>query len=121
MTAVSLEAALRTFAHKPVGVSVCAKHSASADGSLGSNWGVGCGGGRRKLEYEKPTHHNPKYSPKWSRIKGATAISGDGTVLLEITAEGLRSLLKTASPIFTAVFEAMLLQQYMQIALRTKA
>jgi CRP-like cAMP-binding protein len=54
-------------------------------------------------------------------IRGATAISGDGTVLLEITAEGLRTMLKTASPILTAVFEAMMLQQNMQNALRTKA
>jgi CRP/FNR family transcriptional regulator, cyclic AMP receptor protein len=66
-------------------------------------------------------HHTPKYSPKWSCIRGATAISGDGTVLLEITAEDLRSLLKTASPIFTTVFEALMLQQYMHNALRTKA
>jgi hypothetical protein len=66
-------------------------------------------------------HHIPKYSPMWSRIRGATGISGDGTVLLEITAEDLRLLLKTASPILTAVFEAMMLQQYMHNALRTKA
>jgi hypothetical protein len=83
--------------------------------------GEGCGGGRHKLEDEKPMHHTPKYSPKWSRISGAKAISGDGTVLLEITAEDLRSLLKTASPILTAVFEALMLQQYMHNALRTKA
>ncbi|MDG1108804.1 MAG: cyclic nucleotide-binding domain-containing protein [Burkholderiaceae bacterium] len=54
-------------------------------------------------------------------IRGATAIAGNGTVLLEITADGLRDLLKTASPILTAVFEAMMLQQNMHNALRTKA
>ena len=54
-------------------------------------------------------------------IRGATALAGDGTVLLEITAEGLRDLLKTASPILTAVFEGMMLQQNMANALRTKA
>ena len=53
-------------------------------------------------------------------IRGATALAGHDTVLLEITAEGLRGMLKTASPILTAVFEAMMLQQNMQNALRTK-
>jgi len=66
-------------------------------------------------------HHNLSYSPKRSLIRGATAISDDGTILLEITAEDLRTLLKTASPILTAVFEAMMLQLYMHNALRTKA
>jgi hypothetical protein len=83
--------------------------------------GEGCGGGRHELEYEKPMHHTPKYSPKWSRIRGTTAISGDGAVLLEITAKDLRSLLKTASPTLTAVFGALMLLQYMHNALRTKA
>jgi hypothetical protein len=41
--------------------------------------------------------------------------------LLEITAEGLRGMLKTASPILTAVFEAMMLQQNMHNGIRTKA
>ena len=54
-------------------------------------------------------------------IRGATAIAGESTVLLEITAESLRSLLRTASPILTPVFEAMMLQQNMQNALRAKA
>jgi hypothetical protein len=40
---------------------------------------------------------------------------------LEITAEGLRGMLKTASPILTAVFEAMMLQQNMHNGIRTKA
>jgi CRP-like cAMP-binding protein len=53
-------------------------------------------------------------------IRGATALAGDSAVLLEITAEGLRGMLKTASPILTAVFEAMMLQQNMHNALRTK-
>jgi hypothetical protein len=66
-------------------------------------------------------HHTPKYSPKWSRIRGTTAISGDGAVLLEITAKDLRSLLKTASPTLTAIFGALMLLQYMHNALRTKA
>jgi hypothetical protein len=39
MTVVTLETALKKFANKTVGVSVCAKHSALADGSLCSNWG----------------------------------------------------------------------------------
>lgn len=54
-------------------------------------------------------------------IRGATALAGEPTLLLEITAEGLRVMLKTASPILTAVFEAMMLQQNMQNVLRTKA
>jgi CRP-like cAMP-binding protein len=51
-------------------------------------------------------------------IRGATALAGNGTLLLEITAEGLRVLLKTNSPILTAVFEAMMLQQNMHNSLR---
>lgn len=54
-------------------------------------------------------------------IRGATAIAGKGTVLLEITADGLRTLLKTASPLLTPVFEAMMMQQNMHNALRSKA
>jgi CRP-like cAMP-binding protein len=54
-------------------------------------------------------------------IRGATAKAGEPTVLLEITAEGLRGMLKTASPILTAVFEAMMLQQNMHNGIRTKA
>jgi hypothetical protein len=46
MTAVPLEAVLATYEHKPVGVSVCAKDSALADGSVCSNWGAGWDGGR---------------------------------------------------------------------------
>jgi CRP-like cAMP-binding protein len=53
-------------------------------------------------------------------IRGATALAGEPSLLLEITAEGLREMLKTASPILTAVFEAMMLQQNMQNVLRTK-
>jgi CRP-like cAMP-binding protein len=53
-------------------------------------------------------------------IRGATAMAGEEAVLLEITAEGLRGMLKTASPILTAVFEAMMLQQNMHNALRSK-
>jgi CRP-like cAMP-binding protein len=53
-------------------------------------------------------------------IRGATALAGEASVLLEITAESLRDLLKTASPILTAVFEGMMLQQNMENALRTK-
>jgi CRP-like cAMP-binding protein len=54
-------------------------------------------------------------------IRGATAKAGEPTVLLAITAEGLRELLKTASPILTSVFEAMMLQQNMHNAIRSKA
>lgn len=53
-------------------------------------------------------------------IRGATALAGEDSVLLEITAEGMRGMLKTASPILTAVFEAMMLQQNMHNALRSK-
>lgn len=53
-------------------------------------------------------------------IRGATAIAAEPTVCLEITAEGLRGLLITASPILTAVFEALMLQQNMQNALRVR-
>jgi CRP-like cAMP-binding protein len=54
-------------------------------------------------------------------IRGATAKAGEPTVWLEITAEGLRGMLKAASPILTAVFEAMMLQQNMHNGIRTKA
>lgn len=53
-------------------------------------------------------------------IRGATALAGEDSVLLEITAEGMRGMLKTASPILTAVFEALMLQQNMHNALRSK-
>ena len=53
-------------------------------------------------------------------IRGATAIAAEASVCLEITAEGLRGMLATASPILTAVFEAMMLQQNMQNALRVR-
>lgn len=53
-------------------------------------------------------------------IRGATATAAEPTVCLEITAEGLRHILKTASPILTAAFEALMLQQNMQNALRLK-
>lgn len=54
-------------------------------------------------------------------IRGATALAAEDTVLLEITAEGLRGMLRSESPILTAVFEAMMLQQNMHNALRTKS
>lgn len=53
-------------------------------------------------------------------IRGATAIAGESTVCLEITAEGLRGMLISASPILTAVFEALMLQQNMHNALRVR-
>lgn len=54
-------------------------------------------------------------------IRGATALAGEQTLLLEITAEGLRVMLKTSSSILTAVFEALMLQQNMHNVLRTKS
>ena len=53
-------------------------------------------------------------------IRGATAIAAEPSVCLEITAEGLRGLLISASPVLTAVFEALMLQQNMHNALRAK-
>lgn len=53
-------------------------------------------------------------------IRGATAIAGEPTVCLEITADGMREILKSASPIMTAVFEALILQQNMHNALRMR-
>lgn len=52
-------------------------------------------------------------------IRGASAIAKEPSVCLEITADGLRNMLKQQSPILTAVFEALLLQQNMHNGLRT--
>ena len=52
-------------------------------------------------------------------IRGATAIAKEPSVCLEITADSLRNMLKQQSPILTAVFEALLLQQNMHNALRS--
>ncbi len=54
-------------------------------------------------------------------IRGATAVAAGPTVCLEITADGLRGILKSASPMMTAVFEALMLQQNMHNALRVRS
>lgn len=53
-------------------------------------------------------------------VRSASAVAKNDTVLLEVTADDLKRLLKTASPILTAVFEGLLLQQNMHNALQLK-
>jgi hypothetical protein len=82
--------------------------------------GQAAGGGRPEVEYKSPciTFQNNHRS---GLVQGSSAISGESAVLLKITAENLRNLLKTALRILTAVFEALLQQQFMHNFLRMKA
>ncbi len=52
-------------------------------------------------------------------IRGATAVAREASKCLEITAEGLRGMLKSQSAILTPVFEALMLQQNMHNSLRS--
>ena len=53
-------------------------------------------------------------------IRGASAQAQGEVVCLQITAASLKELLMAQSPVMTAVFEALLLQQSMHNALRTR-
>lgn len=54
-------------------------------------------------------------------IRGASAQALDEVECLQITAESLLQLLQAQSPVMTAVFEALLLQQSMHNALRKRS
>jgi CRP-like cAMP-binding protein len=53
-------------------------------------------------------------------IRGASVQAQDEVVCLQITADSLKELLMAQSPVMTAVFEALLLQQNMHNALRKR-